>query len=170
MGCGERTTWLSPYATLECLIAYGISFYVRVVLDTNILVSALLSGGGAPRRVIRLCLERVLTPLIGAALFAEYEDVLGRHDLFKRSALEPEERDAVFDALMSVSVWTPVYYLWRPNLPDASDDHLIELAVAGGASWIVTANLRDLQRDELHFPDLRVGTAGDFLETWETRS
>lgn len=142
---------------------------MRVVLDTNILVSALLSGGGTPRRVIRLCLEGALTPLIGAALFAEYEDVLGRRDLFERSTLEPEEREAVFDALMSVSTWTPVYYLWRPNLPDVGDDHLVELAVAGGASWIVTANLRDLRRGELRFPNLLVGTAKDFLETWETR-
>ena len=78
------------------------------------------------------------------------------------------EREAVFDALMSVSVWTPVYYLWRPNLPDPGDDHLVELALAGGADWIVTANLRDLARGELRFPDLRIGTAGDFLREWET--
>lgn len=142
---------------------------MRVVLDTNILVSALLSGGGAPRQLLRICFEGALTPLIGAALFAEYEDVLGRDDVFKRSALNAAERDAVFDALMSVSVWTPVYYLWRPNLPDAGDDHLVELAVAGGAEWIATANLRDLGRGELRFPGLNIGTAGDLLEAWETR-
>lgn len=142
---------------------------MRVVLDTNILVSALLSGGGAPRQLLRICFEGALTPLIGAALFAEYEDVLGRDDVFKRSALNAVERDAVFDALMSVSVWTPVYYLWRPNLPDAGDDHLVELAVAGGAEWIATANLRDLGRGELRFPGLNIGTAGDLLEAWETR-
>ncbi|QEP30634.1 putative toxin-antitoxin system toxin component, PIN family [Pukyongiella litopenaei] len=143
---------------------------MRVVLDTNIIVSALLTGGTAPRRIIRLCLEGALTPLIGAALYAEYEDVLGRRDLFKRSVLDVTERDALFDALISVSAWTPIYFLWRPNLPDAGDDHLIELAVAGGAEWIVTANLRDLRRGELRFPYLSIGTADDFLKTQEPSS
>ncbi len=141
-----------------------------IVLDTNILVATLLSGGGASRRTVRLCLERAVTPLIGAALFAEYEDVLARDDLFKRSSLDVAERGVLFDALMSVSVWTPVYYLWRPNLLDPGDDHLVELAIAGGADWIVTTNLRDLRRGELRFDDLRIGTAGDFLNTWEARS
>ncbi|MGB3555228.1 MAG: PIN domain-containing protein [Jannaschia sp.] len=140
---------------------------MRIVLDTNILVSALLVGssaGTAPRRVLRLCLEGGAVPLMGAALYAEYEDVLARDELFARSPLSSVERGAVFDALMSVCLWTPVYYLWRPNLPDAGDDHLVELALAGGADWIVTANVRDLDRGELRFDQLAIGTAGDFLD------
>ena len=143
---------------------------VRIVLDTNVLVDALLSKGGVPRQVLRLCLQDAVTPLMGAALFAEYEDVLGRAAIFERSPLSASEREAVFDALMSVSVWTPVYYLWRPNLPDPGDDHLVELALAGGADWIVTANLRNLAQGELRFPDLRIGTAGDFLREWESHA
>ena len=141
---------------------------MRIVVDTNVLVDALLSKGGVPRQVLRLCLQDAVTPLMGAALFAEYEDVLGRAAIFESSPLTAAEREAVFDALMSVSVWTPVYYLWRPNLPDPGDDHLVELALAGGADWIVTAKLRDLAQGELRFPDLRIGTAGDFLRDWET--
>ena len=146
---------------------------MRIVLDTNVLVSALLVGdraGTAPRRVLRLCLEGSVVPLMGAALYAEYEDVLGRDDLFARSPLSSAERDAVFDALMSSCAWTPVYYLWRPNLPDAGDDHLVELALAGGADWIVTANLRDLRRGELRFDHLRIGTAGDVLDHHDDRN
>ncbi|MCL3883217.1 putative toxin-antitoxin system toxin component, PIN family [Marivita sp. GX14005] len=143
---------------------------MRVVLDTNILVAALLSDGGASRRILRLCLERQVSPLVGAALFAEYESVLARNELFQRSALDAAEREALFDALMSVSTWTPVYYLWRQNLPDPGNDHLIELAVAGGADWIVTTILRDLRRAELPFDDIETGTAGDFLKAWETRT
>lgn len=140
---------------------------MRIVLDTNVLVSALLVGDGAgtaPRAVLRMCLGNEVVPLMGAALYAEYENVLARSDLFERSPLIGAEREAVFDALMSVCVWTPIYYLWRPNLPDAGDDHLVELALAGGADWIVTANIRDLQRGELRFDQLQIGTAGQFLD------
>jgi putative PIN family toxin of toxin-antitoxin system len=140
---------------------------MRIVLDTNILVSAMLSGGGPARRVVRVCLQRAVTPLIGAALFAEYEDLLARHALFERARLDAGEREVLFDALMSVCEWTPIYYLWRPNLPDPGDDHLIELAIAGGANWVVTENIRDLSRGELKTAPLRIGGAAAFLEAWE---
>jgi predicted nucleic acid-binding protein len=48
-------------------------------------------------------------------------------------------------------------------LPDESDNHLIELAVAGGADWIVTNNVKDFQRAELKFPEIRVGKPVEFL-------
>jgi putative PIN family toxin of toxin-antitoxin system len=140
---------------------------MRVVLDTNVLVSAMLSGGGASRQVLRLCLERAITPLVGAALFAEYEDVLSREPLLQRSRLSRPEREALFDAVMAVSAWTPIYYLWRPNLPDAADDHLVELALAGGASWIVTANVRHLAGGELRIEPIRVAAPETFLRAWE---
>ena len=53
-----------------------------------------------------------------------------------------------------------VYYLWRPNLPDEADNHVVELAVAGDAEAIVTHNTRDFCRNELRFPGLTVVTPG----------
>jgi predicted nucleic acid-binding protein len=57
-----------------------------------------------------------------------------------------------------------VYFTWRPNLRDEADNHLVELAVAGGADAIVTRNLRDLGRMELRFPQLKVLAPEDFLK------
>lgn len=140
---------------------------MRVVVDTNVIVSALLSGGGAPRDVLRLCLNKKITPLFGAALFTEYEDVLAREKLFSRSPLSKRERTVLLDAVLNVGLWVSIYYLWRPNLRDEDDNHLVELALAGGADWIITANLKDFRGAELRFDHLRVGTARMFLDEWE---
>ncbi|MDD2744301.1 MAG: hypothetical protein PHV02_18740 [Rhodocyclaceae bacterium] len=50
------------------------------------------------------------------------------------------------------------------ELSDEGDNHLVELAIAGGAEFIVTLNLRDLQRMELRFPQLKVVSPEDFLK------
>nr|WP_238845734.1 PIN domain-containing protein [Nostoc edaphicum] len=48
------------------------------------------------------------------------------------------------------------YYLWRPNLKDKADNHLIELAVAGNAQMIAIHNIKDFQNAELLFPNLSI--------------
>lgn len=136
----------------------------KVVIDTNIFVSAIMNKRGAPRRVLRLALQGDVIPIMGNALFSEYEDVLARSALFKDAPLSASERAALLDALMSVSVWVPIYYLWRPNLRDEADNHLVELALAGGATAIISANKRDLLSGELQLGDLRVLTAGEFIK------
>lgn len=135
---------------------------MSIVVDTNVFVGACL-GAGASNEVIARCLRGEATPLMGTALLAEYEDVLGRDALFERSRLDADERDELLDIFLSRCLWTRIYYGWRPNVPDEGDNHLIELAVAGEARAIVTRNLRDLSRMELRFPTLSVLTPEDFL-------
>jgi predicted nucleic acid-binding protein len=136
------------------------------VLDTNVLVAALLRGGGCARAVLRACLRGHHRAVLGPALLSEYEGVLGRSALFAGSVLSVEERDEVFDAFLSRCRWVEVFYAWRPNLPDEADNHLIELAVAAQAEAIVTRNLRDVSRGELKFPALRVLTPEQCLEAF----
>jgi len=142
---------------------------LRIVVDTNVFVSAVLNRAGAPRNVIRLALSKEVEPLMGNALFCEYEDVLGRKDLFEGVGLSRRERETLLDAFLSVCSWTPVYYLWRPNLPDEGDNHLLELALAGGAGTIVTGNKRDFTRGELAFPGVKIATAGEFMKEWNAK-
>jgi putative PIN family toxin of toxin-antitoxin system len=138
---------------------------VSVVLDTNVVVAALRSGGGASRRVIRGCLTGAYEPLFGSALLAEYEYATLDPRLPKSLANE-RERQELLAAIASVGRWVNVYYLWRPNLRDETDNHLVELAVAGGAVAIVTYNIRDLKSGELVFPSLRVVTPAAFLKDY----
>lgn len=93
-------------------------------------------------------------------LFLEYGAVMTRETLFATGHLTKDEREAFLDALLNVCHWQKVYYAWRPNLPDEADNHLVELAVAGGATAIVTYNTQDFERAELHFPGLRIVEPG----------
>ena len=122
----------------------------RIALDTDVLVAAML-GAGAASRLIAAVLESRFEPLMGPALYAEHEAVLARDALFARCR------------------WTRVYFLWRPNLRDESDNHLVELAVAGGAQAIVTRNKRDFRGAELRFENLAVLTPAECLRrtTWQ---
>ncbi len=59
--------------------------------------------------------------------------------------------------------WVPIFYLWRPNLTDEADNHVLELAAAGNARWIVTNNIRDFSKGELRFPDIQIATPSKLL-------
>lgn len=137
---------------------------VRIVLDTNVFISSAIRAEGASREVVRRCLRKELTPLMGAALYAEYEMLLSRGDLYHRSPLTKKDRETLLNAFMDVCTWTRIYYRWRPNLGDETDNHLVELAVAGGAKAIVTKNVRDFRRAELRFPRLWIGKPETFLD------
>lgn len=100
---------------------------------------------------------------MGVALLAEYEDVLGRAALFENCRLSARERSDLFDIFVSGCRWTRIYFGWRPNLPDEGDNHLVELAVAGGGEFIVTYNIRHLKAMELKFPGLALATPAQLL-------
>lgn len=134
-------------------------------MDTNVFIAALLSATGSNRAVLRACLSGKATPLMGAALFSQYEDLLAREALLEACPISSAERRTLLDAFLSVSTWVKIYYLWRPNLPDETDNHLVELALAGHADAIVTNNVRDLHSGELNFPDLQILTPSQFLKT-----
>lgn len=120
------------------------------------------SGSRASRLVLRRALGGDLQALFGNALWTEYLDVMGRP--VWGDASTAEERQVVLAALASKARWVTVYYGWRPNLPDEGDNHLIELALAGGAHAIVTHNLRDLRGGELRLGGLRVLTPAQCLK------
>lgn len=133
---------------------------MRIVVDTNVLIGACL-GTGTANSVVAACLQGRCKPLMGNALFNEYDS---RDDLSKNCRLIRGECDELLDVLFACCEWTRVYYLWRPNLPDETDNHLVELAVAGGADFIVTRNLRHLRSAQLRFPELRIAAPGTFLK------
>lgn len=142
-------------------MAHTLSFMI-VVIDTNVFVAGLRSEGGASRKVLRDALQGRIEPVFGNALWLEYEELLGR--AVWTDATTSQERLQVLAALAQVGRWVDIYYGWRPNLPDEADNHLIELAMAGGAAAIITHSVRDVRRGELLSNGLQVLTPADYLE------
>lgn len=136
---------------------------MKVILDTNIFLGACIGQGDANQLVMQ-CLKGQYKPLMGSTLLTEYEDVLNRHHLFNHSRLNETERDELLDIFLSHCEWTRIYYTWRPNLKDEGDNHLIELAIAGNARYVVTYNLRDFRQAELKFPEVAICTPKTLLE------
>jgi len=129
---------------------------LSIVVDTSIVVSALIGKRGSSREVIRQCLLGNYNPLISNALFQEIEDVISRDRVKRLSPLSETEVRDLINSFYNTCQWVPIYYLWRPNLRDEGDNFLIELAVAGNSNLIVTNNTKDLVGAELKFQGLRI--------------
>jgi uncharacterized protein len=135
----------------------------RIILDTNVLVSAFTSPEGASREVLRRLLQGRAVALVSLALYEEYRDVLSRDDVMQRCALSREDQDALFDAFLNTTEMVSVFYSWRPNLRDEADNQLFELAVAANDAPLITYNLRDFANPQLKFPSLRILTPAQWL-------
>jgi len=116
---------------------------VRVVLDTNVLVSTFRSREGVAFRLISLLREGRFDISVSVPLVLEYEDVL-----LRATSLDREDILAVLRFLCSVAHQQKIFYLWRPFLPDPKDDMVLELAVASQARYVVTYNGKDFAAAE----------------------
>ncbi|MFT3992349.1 MAG: putative toxin-antitoxin system toxin component, PIN family [Luteolibacter sp.] len=113
------------------------------ILDTCVLVSALRSKDGASHLILRAALAGKIRLALSVSLAIEYEDVALRPGLIP--ALKPEQIVKVIDALCRLSQHQRIFYTWRPFLPDPGDDLVLELALAAGAPFIITQNLKDFR-------------------------
>jgi putative PIN family toxin of toxin-antitoxin system len=118
---------------------------MRLVLDTDVVVAALRSDRGASRRLLLAALEGRIEMLVSVPLVLEYEAVLTRPQLLKDADLTTGEVVAILDAILSTAIPVEMWFLWRPQLRDPSDEMVLETAVNGNADYLVTFNLRHLR-------------------------
>jgi predicted nucleic acid-binding protein len=82
---------------------------ITAVIDTNVFISTLMKADTAPRALLRRGLLGQVQPLIGNALYSEYEDIMAREHVFTTSAVTADEREALFDAFVSQCQWVNIY-------------------------------------------------------------
>jgi putative PIN family toxin of toxin-antitoxin system len=135
----------------------------RVVLDTDVIVTALRSRGGGSNAVLRDAAHGRITPLVTPALFLEYEAVLKRPEQRLVHGLGLADIDRFLAALAAACEAVEVSFHWRPQLSDANDEMVLEAAVNGRADALVTHNVRDFAKGAAKF-GLRVLRPGEFLK------
>jgi len=133
---------------------------INIVVDTNVLVSALRSRNGASYKLLTLMDNGDFLLNISVPLFLEYEAVTMR-DCLKIPLTKADILD-ILNYLAKVSSKREVYFLWRPYLKDPKDDLVLEVAVESESKVIVTYNKKDFVG--VNKFGIKVLTPKEFLE------
>jgi hypothetical protein len=115
---------------------------VRVVLDSNVVISALISTGTAPDHLYHAWLRGEIAVVTSAYQIAEIGEVLRRPRMRKHVA--HDEAELIVENLASRAVVldkVPV----TPISPDPKDDPILAIAIAGEAQLIVSGDKRDMR-------------------------
>jgi putative PIN family toxin of toxin-antitoxin system len=131
----------------------------QVVIDTNVLVAALLSNLGASYRLLRLVGDHRWRINLSVPLILEYEQTLKR--VCPASTLSGSDIDSLMHFLCANANLRLIFFLWRPLLPDPKDEFVFELAVESRADFLVTFNTRDFVGAERF--GIRVVSPREFL-------
>lgn len=134
---------------------------MRIALDTNVLVSGLLSPFGASAEVLRLIVGGAMVPLYDARIAGEYRELLFLREL----EINPSYARQFLDAFVAGGEPVTAAPL-KKGLADPDDEMFLEVVLSGDAEFLITFNLK-------HFPAkagrVRVVEPRVFLHEWRKR-
>jgi putative PIN family toxin of toxin-antitoxin system len=136
----------------------------RAVLDTNVLVSGVLSPGGAPGRVVDACIDGAFQPVVSDAILTEYEEVLFRPKL----KLPRKTVLALLGFIRETAFFASFAHPVLPELLPDADDAIFLDAAAGADAPVVTGNLRHFPAQLIH--PIRALSPAEFLNALTTGS
>lgn len=116
---------------------------MRLVLDTDVMLSALRSPAGASRVLVLAAEAGAVVPLVSVAMMLEYEAVLKRPEHRAAAGLTVADIDRFLDYWAVLAEPVVSHYSWRPSIRDADDEMFVDAAVNGGADLIVSFNQAD---------------------------
>jgi len=136
---------------------------LRVVIDTNVIVSGIISRKGAPAEILNAWRERHFLLLISPAIVAEVRSVLGYPRIREKYTLSDQEIDQMISLLEHDALLVPGTADVAGSLPaDAQDEMFLAFAVDGGVDVIVSGDHHLLDLGE--YQDIPIIKARRFLE------
>ncbi len=133
---------------------------MKVVLDTNVVVSGLLQPKGNPAQVLALALAGAVQVCYDKRLLAEYAEVLARprfkfdQDRVRQVLTKLEADGSAVDATAERDL----------DLPDADDEPFLGVALAGQVNYLVTGNLSDYPVERRR--GCTVVSPAEFMQAW----
>jgi putative PIN family toxin of toxin-antitoxin system len=115
----------------------------KIVIDTNVIVSALKSRNGFSFKLLSIIDDDSLHISISVPLILEYEDAIKREK--SKIGLNHDDINTILDYVCYIGKKSDIYYLWRPYLKDPKDDMILELAVESESDFIITFNKKDFK-------------------------
>ncbi|MDB4947246.1 MAG: hypothetical protein JWP97_6780 [Labilithrix sp.] len=112
-----------------------------VVVDTNVLLSAILKEGSVPDRLLTALWDQGVLVAYDARIALEYREIVARPKF--RKVLDPARAARLLDALLARGRELVEVPRWPGVLGDDSDRPFVEVALAARAAAIVTGNLKD---------------------------
>ena len=132
----------------------------KIVIDTNVIVSALRSRNGFSFRLLSIIDDERFKVFISVPVILEYEDAIKRDKT--NIKLRKSEIDDILNFICFIAEQRKIFYLWRPFLRDPKDDMFLELAVESGCDYLITFNKKDFQGIETF--GIKVLTPKEFLK------
>lgn len=112
----------------------------RIVMDTNVLYSALRSRRGCSYDVLLAIRQRRVALVLSQTVLIEYEEILKRNaNVLGLSILDV---DAILDSLCLLAELYGLSTIWNPILSDPADESFVHLAAESHADYLVTHNIR----------------------------
>ena len=134
---------------------------MKIVLDTNVVVSGLLQARGNPAQVLALVLSGAVQICHDERILAEYAEVLAR----PRFKFDPKRVREVLSKIETDGLAFDASKEFNLDLPDPDDEPFLVVALAASADFLVTGNLADYP------PDKRRGCAvvspAAFMTEWQ---
>lgn len=132
---------------------------MKIVVDTNVLVSALIRSEGIPARILDVILSRQAKTVLDHRIYLEYEEVLLRPEFGFSRELVDDLLDFLWLSSERVRVAT-----MSVELPDADDTKFLEVAMTASADFLITGNLRHFPARQRH--GVHVVSPREWWELW----